>query len=202
MSLLKSLARRPRKTGTALTRLRNKLNFKINGVKYGKKCCLEGRIWLAIEDGAKVSIGSGCHITGGRFVNRIGRNQASSLSAARGAELTIGDGCGISSSCIWARESIVIGNNVNIGADCIVFDHDAHSLDHLKRRCYADDSAGTATAPIRIADDVLIGARTIVLKGVTIGARAIVGAGSVVAGDIPAGEIWAGNPAKFIKKLY
>lgn len=200
MSLLKSLARRPRKTGTALTRLRNKLNFKINGVKYGKKCCLEGRIWLSVEDGAKVSIGSGCHITGGRFVNRIGRNLASSLSAARGAELTIGDCCGISSTCIWAKESIVIGNNVNIGADCLIMDHDAHSLDFQKRHTFADDYAGTATAPIRIADDVLIGAKVIVLKGVTIGARAIVGAGSVVTRDIPADEIWAGNPAKFIKK--
>ena len=201
MSLLKSLARRPRKTGTALTRLRNKLNFKINGVKYGKKCCLEGRIWLSVEDGAKVSVGSGCHITGGRFVNRIGRNLASSLSAAMGAELTIGDGCGISSTCIWAKESIVIGNNVNIGADCLIMDHDAHSLDFQKRHTFADDYAGTATAPIRIADDVLIGAKTIVLKGVTIGARAIVGAGSVVTRDIPADEIWAGNPAKFIKKV-
>ena len=200
MSLLKSLARRPRKTGTALTRLRNKLNFKINGVKYGKKCCLEGRIWLSVEDGAKVSIGSGCHITGGRFVNRIGRNLASSLSAARGAVLTIGDCCGISSTCIWAKESIVIGNNVNIGADCLIMDHDAHSLDFQKRHTFADDYAGTATAPIRIADDVLIGAKVIVLKGVTIGARAIVGAGSVVTRDIPADEIWAGNPAKFIKK--
>ena len=201
MSLLKSLARRPRKTGTALTRLRNKLNFKINGVKYGKKCCLEGRIWLSVEDGAKVSVGSGCHFTGGRFVNRIGRNLASSLSAAKGAELTIGDGCGISSSCIWAKESIVIGNNVNIGADCLIMDHDAHSLDFQKRHTFADDYAGTATAPIRIADDVLIGAKVIVLKGVTIGARAIVGAGSVVTRDIPADEIWAGNPAKFIKKV-
>ena len=201
MSLLKSLARRPRKTGTALTRLRNKLNFKINGVKCGKKCCLEGRIWLSVEDGAKVSVGSGCHITGGRFVNRIGRNLASSLSAAKGAELTIGYGCGISSTCIWAKESIVIGNNVNIGADCLIMDHDAHSLDFQKRHTFADDYAGTATAPIRIADDVLIGAKVIVLKGVTIGARAIVGAGSVVTRDIPADEIWAGNPAKFIKKV-
>lgn len=201
MSLLKSLARRPRKTGTALTRLRNKLNFKINGVKCGKKCCLEGRIWLSVEDGAKVSVGNGCHITGGRFVNRIGRNLASSLSAAKGATLTIGDGCGISSTCIWARKSIVIGNNVNIGADCLIMDHDAHSLDPQKRHVFADDFAGTAAAPICIADDVLIGAKVIVLKGVAIGARSIVGAGSMVTCDIPADEIWAGNPAKFIRKI-
>lgn len=201
MSFLKILARQPRKFGTRLTRLRNKLGFRMNGVRYGKKCCLEGRIWLSVEDGAKVSIGNGCHITGGRFVNRIGRNLASSLSAAKGAALTIGNGCGISSSCIWARKSIVIGNNVNIGADCLIMDHDAHSLDPQKRHVFADDFACTAAAPICIADDVLIGAKVIVLKGVAIGARSIVGAGSVVTCDIPADEIWAGNPAKFIRKI-
>jgi len=201
MSFLKILARQPRKFGTRLTRLRNKLGFRMNGVRYGKKCCLEGRIWLSVEDGAKVSIGNGCHITGGRFVNRIGRNLASSLSAAKGATLTIGDGCGISSTCIWARKSIVIGKNVNIGADCTILDHDAHSLYALHRHSYSADVAHISAAPVVIGDDVLLGTKTIVLKGVTIGARSVVGAGSVVTCDIPADEIWAGNPAKFIRKI-
>ena len=52
-----------------------------------------------------------------------------------------------------------------------------------------------------IGEDVFIGAHSIILKGVTIGARSIVGAGSVVTKDIPADEVWAGNPAKCIRKL-
>lgn len=51
-----------------------------------------------------------------------------------------------------------------------------------------------------INDNVFIGARCIILKGVTIGSKSIIGAGSVVTKNIPEGEIWAGNPAKFIKK--
>ena len=48
---------------------------------------------------------------------------------------------------------------------------------------------------------MFIGGGSIILKGVTIGERAVVGAGTVVTKDIPAGEIWAGNPARFIRKL-
>ena len=55
--------------------------------------------------------------------------------------------------------------------------------------------------PVVIKDGAFIGAHTIVLKGVTIGERSIVGAGSVVTRSIPDYEIWAGNPAKFIKKV-
>ena len=43
--------------------------------------------------------------------------------------------------------------------------------------------------------------RSIILKGVTIGENSVVGAGSVVTKDIPSGEVWAGNPAKFIRKI-
>ena len=52
-----------------------------------------------------------------------------------------------------------------------------------------------------IEDDVLIGARCIILKGVHIGARSVIGAGSVVAKDIPSDCIAAGNPCKVIKRL-
>ena len=55
--------------------------------------------------------------------------------------------------------------------------------------------------PIIIEDDVFIGARCLVLKGVTIGRGAMVGAGSVVTKNIPPCEIWAGNPAKYIKSI-
>lgn len=52
-----------------------------------------------------------------------------------------------------------------------------------------------------IGDNVLIGAHSIILKGVTIGNNAVVAAGSVVSRSIPANELWGGNPAKFIKKI-
>lgn len=89
----------------------------------------------------------------------------------------IGNDTGISSSCIWCINSIKIGNHVNIGANCVILDNDAHSLNYLDRRNPSIEEA--KNAPIIIEDDVLIGTGTIVLKGVTIGARSIIGAGSV-----------------------
>lgn len=56
-------------------------------------------------------------------------------------------------------------------------------------------------APIMIKDGAFIGTRSIILKGVTIGERSIVEAGSVVTKSIPHDEVWAGNPAQFIKRL-
>ena len=55
--------------------------------------------------------------------------------------------------------------------------------------------------PVKICKGAFIGAGSYILKGVTIGEKSIVGAGSVVTKDIPSGEIWAGNPAKFIRKV-
>ena len=56
-------------------------------------------------------------------------------------------------------------------------------------------------APVVIKDNAFIGAKVIVLKGVTIGENSIIGAGSVVTRSVPDNEIWAGNPAKFIRKV-
>ena len=84
-------------------------------------------------------------------------------------------------------------------------DSDAHNLDYRVRSSneqidkISKDIATAKTAPIVIEDDVLIGTRCIVLKGVTIGARSIIGSGSVVTKSIPADCIAAGNPCKVIR---
>ena len=80
-------------------------------------------------------------------------------------------------------------------------DTDAHSLSYLHRRNGITDMANRIDKEIIIDDDVLVGANTIILKGVHIGARSVIGAGSVVTKDIPEDSIVAGNPAKVIKKI-
>ncbi len=114
-----------------------------------------------------------------------------------GAQIIIGDNVGISGSTISASQSIVIGNNVLIGSGCVICDSDAHPI-HPKDR---NDSKKTKSIPIKIEDDVFIGARCLILKGVTIGKGSVIGAGSVVTHDVMPMSIYAGNPAKFIKKI-
>ena len=122
--------------------------------------------------------------------------------------IEMGHHVGMSSPCVWAKERITIGNHVNIGGDCIIMDSDAHNLDWRIRDSgemfsakESMDGHTAKCAPIVIEDHVLIGARSIILKGVTIGRGTVIGAGSVVVKSIPAGCIAAGNPCKVIKRL-
>jgi acetyltransferase-like isoleucine patch superfamily enzyme len=126
--------------------------------------------------------------------NTIGVQQAVRLTVSRGGRLSIGDGTGISGSSIYAAREISIGARVRIGSGCLVMDNDAHPLDPVDR----DAGRPPATAPVRIEDDAFVGARSIVLKGVTIGRAAVVGAGSVVTKDVSPFTIVAGNPARAI----
>ena len=84
-----------------------------------------------------------------------------------------------------------------VGGNVRIYDHDYHSLDFELRRG-RQDGDHVRSRPVFIGDDVFIGVNAIILKGVTIGDRAIIGAGSVVAHSVPADEIWAGNPARRI----
>ena len=131
-------------------------------------------------------------------LNPLGRNLRSSICISENAEVSIGHNVGISASSIRARKSITIGNNVTIGADCILLDSDGHSLDYRKRGTKEDIPV---SLPIVIEENVLIGARTTILKGVTIGARTIIGSGSIVTKSIPVDCIAAGNPCKVIRHI-
>jgi acetyltransferase-like isoleucine patch superfamily enzyme len=84
-----------------------------------------------------------------------------------------------------------------VGGGTKIYDTDFHWLEFEKRI----SEPGGKTAPVIIKDGAFIGAHCIILKGVSIGEKSIVGAGSVVTKSIPDGEIWAGNPAKFIKRV-
>lgn len=110
----------------------------------------------------------------------------------------------MSSTGIYCLNRVEIGNHVLIGADTIIMDNNFHSLDYSIRGTSKEGyhHKGTInTAPVIISDNVFIGTRCIINKGVCIGEGAIVAAGSVVVKDIPAWEVWGGNPAKFIKSL-
>ncbi len=130
----------------------------------------------------------------------------------------VGDHSYIGSSTFISRSSITVGENVTIAWGCTIYDHDSHSIDYSLRRKDIDNQlvdmrmgGGVGvrnkewdwvnTKPIVIEDDAWIGMNCIILKGVTIGKGAIVGAGSVVTKDVPAWTLVAGNPARVIKDL-
>ena len=116
-----------------------------------------------------------------------------------------------------SRSSITIGNNVTIAWGGTIYDHDSHSLNYLDRRKDIDDElkcireernfietkdwSNVNSKPIVIKDDAWIGMNVIILKGVTIGQGAIVGAGSVVTKNVPDWCVVAGNPARVVKSL-
>lgn len=89
---------------------------------------------------------------------------------------------------------------MKIGGGTCVWTTDFHSLDWKIRRS-KEDLKYRKIAPVTIEDDVFIGAKCIILKGVTIGKGSIIAAGSVVTKSIPPFEIWGGNPAKIIRKI-
>jgi acetyltransferase-like isoleucine patch superfamily enzyme len=104
--------------------------------------------------------------------------------------------------------SITVESDVLISYECILSDSNNHSLNYsIRKRDLADwregkhDWSTTKSAPIKVSRGAWIGARAIILKGVTIGEGAVVGAGSVVSADVPAWTIVAGNPAKVIRAL-
>lgn len=113
-----------------------------------------------------------------------------------GAVLSVGRGTGISGGSFCAAVSVRIGERCLVGADVLITDTDFHALDVARRDTGWDD---IGCAPVDIGNDVFIGARAVILKGVHIGDGAVVGAGSVVTRSVPAYAIVAGNPATIVR---
>lgn len=113
------------------------------------------------------------------------------------AVIAIGDGVGMSGCTVSAHNSIVIGDNVLIGSGALIMDSDAHSLEPTARRKGGEGRS----KPIVIENDVFIGARAIILKGVTVGRGSVVGAGAVVSRNVPPYSIVVGNPARVVRQL-
>jgi len=108
--------------------------------------------------------------------------------------ITIGDYCLICPGVrISAANEIRIGDNCMLAAGVYITDADWHDI--------YDRTAAGSTAPVILEDNVWIGDRATVCKGITIGKNSIVGAGSVVVNDVEPNTVVAGNPAKPIKQL-
>ena len=176
----------------------NLINFKRYRIRGSyKKICING---IAFFSGCgNIQLGNNVRINSGRHYNAIGGDTRTILIASPSGKIIIKDNVGISNSSIISQNLIVIEDYVMIGGGCKIYDTDFHSLDFKKRICIPDTDIKTGS--IVIKKGAFIGSHSIILKNVTIGENSVIGAGSVVTRDIPANEIWAGNPVKFIKKI-
>lgn len=113
-----------------------------------------------------------------------------------GSHITIGDRFFANYNCkILDGGEVTFGDAVRIGPDC-TFSTVTHAMDPQQRR-----DGWQIFKPITVGDNVWFGAGVLVMGGVTIGSDSVIGAGSVVTRDIPAGVFAAGNPCRVIKSL-
>ena len=148
------------------------------------------------KDKNAITIGSHVHIRGQLLV------------LAHGGKIEIGDYCYVGEgSRLWSSASIKVGNRVLISHGVNIHDNTSHSLsarsrhEHIKQIYSVGHPAvlkDVPASPIVIEDDAWLGFNSTVLRGVTIGMGAIVGAASVVTKDVPPFSIVVGNPAKVI----
>lgn len=161
---------------------------KIVQIYYNKKFVKIGdglriRGWPIIHGKGKIYAGRNLHIKSA--------HKKVEMLAENDAEIHLGNNVFINEgSIIFCLKNVDIGNNVLIGHEVFIIDTDYHGLDGNKAK----------NEPIIIGDNVWIGARSMVLKGVNIGENSIIGAYSLVNKNIPKNSIFAGNPAKFIRK--
>ena len=150
----------------------------------GRRTRLYGRClvrnWGRIEIGGRVLI--------------YGHTVRSELNAHAGGLLRIGDGAFLNYGCaVSAHTEVWIGEGALIGQYSLIMDCDYHGQE--------GGGAHGRPAAIAIGPHSWLGARVIVLKGMTIGACAIVGAGSVVTRDVPPRTLAGGSPARVIRQL-
>ena len=153
---------------------------------------------ISLFQGSQIQIGAGSRLCSRSFGTALGVNHPLVLrTLSAKAKILIGERVGISGGSICSAKEVRIGSGCLIGADVLIADTDFHPLRPSER--HDSQKAFAEAKPVQIMENVFIGTRVMVLKGVTIGEGSVIGAGSVVTQDIPAGSIAAGNPCRVIR---
>lgn len=161
--------------------------YRFLGVKIGKKMKCHGLMKIYRQQCSQIIIGDYCSFISSSEFNYRGINHKCILQTGDpDAIIRIGNHCGFSGVSIVANKEVIIGNNVRMGANSSIADRDGH---------------GAAIRPVKVDDNVWIGANVVIMKGVHIGENSIIGMNSVVTKDIPANSVAAGVPCKVIKGI-
>jgi acetyltransferase-like isoleucine patch superfamily enzyme len=142
-------------------------------------CRVPGALVFLIEDGAEVEIGPGTWLR-----TELGEVH---VIAFAGAHLRLGPECFLNACHLSAKREVVLGRRAWVGPGSRVFDADQHPLDAERAE---------RVEPVAIGDHVWIAADCTVLRGVSIGEHSVVGARSIVTGDVPPHTLVWGQPAR------
>lgn len=176
----------------------NRREFEKHGVQYAEFPTINGRILIAkFATGGTIRLGRNVTINSSFEANPVGGIRTVFLIKGPQAVIEIGNDVGMSNALIAAREHVTIEDGVWIGAGAKIMDTDFHSLDYAER--VAD--INIPVRPVVIKARAFIGMEAVIMKGVTIGEDSVIGARAVVTRSVPAGEIWGGNPAQFLRQL-
>jgi acetyltransferase-like isoleucine patch superfamily enzyme len=168
------------------------VQLRIHGVAYGKK--LRGNPCI-IRNKGKIELGHNVFLNsypdGVLYKTGLMAHLTSSL-------IKIGDNCSLNGTIVHSRNAVIIGNNCMFGPGVVILDNDSHnpSIDPERRR-----QGKISESPVIIGNNVWVGMRSIIMKGVHIGDNSIIAAGSIVTKNVPNNQLFGGNPATFIKIL-
>jgi acetyltransferase-like isoleucine patch superfamily enzyme len=168
------------------------LNLRINGVVYGpnisgKRCIIKNKGRMELGDNVKLN----SYPDGELYKTGLYTQLDSAI-------IKIGNNTGLNGTIVRARNKIIIGDNCMFGHGVVILDNNSHniSIDPIKRA-----TGNIPDSPVIIGNNVWVGMRSIILKGVHIGDNSVIAAGSVVTKNVPNNQLFGGNPAIFIKML-
>ena len=173
--------------------------MRMRGVDLGLNIVINGKPIVTLVKGSKMKLGNGVVLNSNIRCNPLGNSQPCVMRCMdKSAIMDIANNVGVSGSTLCAATRITVGEGTIIGAGSIIMDTDFHNPEG---KWSWDSDFKACSKPVLIGRGVFIGARCLILKGVTIGDRAVIAAGSVVVKDVPEHSLVGGNPARVLRKL-
>jgi acetyltransferase-like isoleucine patch superfamily enzyme len=155
--------------------------------------------YLCISDDVKL----GENVKLSKFINLYGCTVGDETKIGAFVEIqknaVVGKKCKISSHS-FICEGVTIGDQSFIGHSVVFINDNNPRSVTAEGRMENDKDWAPRLVKTSVGKNVAIGSNVTILGGITIGDGAMIGAGSVVTKNVPAGEVWVGNPAKFLRK--
>ncbi len=168
-------------------------------LQVGRHPRIWGRFTLMMFADSRVVIGDDLHMVSSPDRSGITLFSRCSFTTYPGGEIRIGNRVGLNGTTITSKKQVQIGDGTMIAPNVIIVDSDFHAQWPPDARLIS--STADIDRPVAIGANVWIGMNSVILKGTTIGDNSIIGASSLVSGDIPPNVVAGGNPARVLRPL-